>query len=145
MIKIKIRTQNKKYINKVLKSNKYFKKGIKKALYDRGDRIIKYITKEMKKKNKTGHIYYINGKYHQASAPGQFPAKLTGDLIRSLDYKTDGKHQLDFGAYINYAKSLEFGTKKMKPRPFLTMTSNKHKILFKRDLLYYVNKEIKQI
>lgn len=61
---------------------------------------------------------------HQASAPGESPARFSGDLTRSIDYTINGHDRLIFGAggrdsKVNYARFLELGTAKIKPRPFL--------------------------
>jgi HK97 gp10 family phage protein len=72
---------------------------------------------------KTGRIYLIRlgkrRKYHQASAEGESPANMTGNLRRSIHYQVRGSDGMDFG-YGNeapYGKWLEEGTSRMKERP----------------------------
>ena len=72
---------------------------------------------------RTGRVYTIRGRKHQASAPGEAPARLTGKLIQSVDYEVTGHHTLEVGEHVledgPIAGWLEFGTKKMAPRPHL--------------------------
>lgn len=73
---------------------------------------------------KTGHIYKIKGNLHQASAPGEAPAILTGEVVRSLYYEVRGHKELEFGAKAKHAGWLEKGTKNMDPRPFVERTAH---------------------
>ena len=72
---------------------------------------------------KTGKIYGD----HQASAPGEAPASETGELLSGLQVIIRG-NQYSRSAVIvsNSAKSsmLEFGTRKMAARPFMTPALN---------------------
>lgn len=75
---------------------------------------------------KTGRIY-MKGKNrnirHQASAPGEPPATDTGKLVNSIvgDAKITGKQVQGYlEARTAYAGYLEFGTRKMAARPFMT-------------------------
>lgn len=67
---------------------------------------------------KTGRVYRRRSVAHQASAPGQPPATDTGKLVGSV--VSDG---VGMAAYVEvrsiYAKWLEYGTRRMAPRPFL--------------------------
>lgn len=58
-------------------------------------------------------------RYHRASAPGEPPAVDTGNLINSIrsQFPTKLKGVLNIGAA--YASFLEFGTRKMKARPYV--------------------------
>lgn len=55
------------------------------------------------------------------SKPGDAPNTDTGRLIQSMkfDFKNQGLEGR-VGSNLKYAKSLEFGTSKMEPRPFLS-------------------------
>lgn len=75
---------------------------------------------------KTGRVY-MKGKNrnirHQASAPGEPPATDTGRLVNSIvgDAKVVGKQVQGYlEARTAYAGYLEFGTRKMAARPFMT-------------------------
>jgi HK97 gp10 family phage protein len=62
------------------------------------------------------------------SNPGQPPAKDTGALLASIYQKVDHDIKRDvivIGAEAPYAASLEFGTSKMSPRPFLRPMLNR--------------------
>jgi len=144
MIKITIRTTDKRNLNRIEETERSFKKGIRKTLYDKGNQIIRYITGEMLKRNKTGKTYIIDGRIHTASAPGEFPAKVSGRLIKSLDYKVRGDRELEFGSDEKYAGYLEKGTRKMKARPFLSKGARKYSTDFKNSLLENVDREIKK-
>lgn len=77
-----------------------------------------YMAEEMKKSiasgTKSGNRYGT----HTSSAPGQAPANWTGKLLKSIKVqKTQGKAFVFVTA--KYAEFLEFGTSKMRPRPFI--------------------------
>lgn len=80
------------------------------------------MAKEMKKSilsgAKSGRQYYVNGARHTASAPGQPPANVTGALVRSIKV-TKERNKSIINISKNYAIFLEFGTSKMRPRPFI--------------------------
>lgn len=64
-------------------------------------------------------------KPHTASAPGDFPAKDTGELIQSIAReveKTDKGVVGRVGTDKIYGPMLEFGTSKMEARPWLRKT-----------------------
>ena len=67
---------------------------------------------------KSGSQYYINGARHTSSAPGQAPANITGALVRSIKVNKE-KNKSTIKIEKNYAIFLEFGTSKMRPRPFI--------------------------
>lgn len=81
--------------------------------------------RSISKGSRTGKIYIKNGRQHQASGPGEAPKTDTGRLVNSLAFKMIGKLSAIAGAIAGdgvvaeYAKSLEFGTRKMDSRPFL--------------------------
>jgi HK97 gp10 family phage protein len=80
------------------------------------------VAKEMKKSilsgSKSGRQYFIKGRRHQSSAPGQAPANSTGKLVRSIKVKKNGREAtISIGK--DYAIYLEFGTSKMRARPFI--------------------------
>lgn len=101
-------------------------RAIRQAFYRFGKLLRQYASEQILKKNKTGIIYRIKrGKTkrrHQASAPGQFPANLSGELRRSLGFIVHGVDNLEFGYEAKHGKFLEDGTVKMKERPGLKMS-----------------------
>lgn len=54
---------------------------------------------------------------HRSSAPGEAPASDTGGLISSMYFKQKTKLSTEIGSRLPYSYWLEFGTKKIKPRP----------------------------
>ena len=86
-----------------------------------GPQLVKTARAKMREP-KTGELYRINGKLHRASAPGEAPADVTGQLFKSVKHLTQG-HDLLFGSgskrKTRYAKFLELGTKNMKERPMI--------------------------
>jgi len=85
---------------------------------------VKTQTLETLSGERSGREYMVPGthKTYIASAPGEPPAQATGQLRQSI--KTLVKGSLgtvtgQVGSNIEYAPSLEFGTKKMAARPWL--------------------------
>ena len=120
-----------------------FDQGIRDAFFDQGDRNVKYARKEILKRNKTGRLYMIKGKLHRASAPGEFPANLTGKLRKGINYKVRGSNSMEFGDRVNYGKYLELGTKKMEPREHIVRTVEERSVDFRNALQYHVDKRVK--
>lgn len=104
------------------------------------------VKKAIKGPPKTGHIYYripgekymtvrrggkkgpivavfkMEGKAnlslrHKASAPGEAPASDTGQLANSIAYVMEDKLSARVHSPLKYAEYLEFGTRKIAPRP----------------------------
>lgn len=79
---------------------------------------------------KTGNRYRKRiGIYHTASSPGNFPAVDTGDLVRSIimDARFDEVEVGSIITYPAYPKFLEFGTARMKKRPWVKPVYNSQK------------------
>ncbi|WP_434779269.1 HK97-gp10 family putative phage morphogenesis protein [Neisseria sp. Ec49-e6-T10] len=83
-----------------------------------GKEITDNIKKELSTGARSGRLYIIRGMAHKASAPGQYPAKLSGKLVNSQNYRVANKTLL-FGNSAHYAAYLENGTRKMDARTFL--------------------------
>ncbi len=64
----------------------------------------------------------IKGGAYQASAPGEAPAVRTGRLRQSfymlVNPLTDGMWKVTIKTNVMYADDLEYGTERIKPRPF---------------------------
>lgn len=151
MIKISIieRGQTGRVLVNVGKIKNLFNKGIRDAFFDQGDRNVKYARKQILKRNKTGRLYKIKGALHRASAPGEFPANLSGKLRRGVDYTVRGHSQMEFGDRAKHGVYLELGTKtasgdvKMEPREYIIRTVEERAEDFTNALLYHVDKRIK--
>jgi HK97 gp10 family phage protein len=68
--------------------------------------------------SRSGRVYVIGGKKHTASAAGEMPAKVSGELARSVGYEV-GNKQLIIGEAAPHAGYLEDGTSKMEARKHL--------------------------
>ena len=77
-----------------------------------------FMAEEMKKSISSGAKSGKRYGSHTSSAPGQSPANLTGELLKSIKVqKTKGMSFVYITA--KYAQFLEFGTSKMRARPFI--------------------------
>lgn len=124
MIEIKEGRYNNEVFIKIDGLSASLKKAIHEQLFEIGQSHV-VRTKHLIFKRKTGRIYVINGKFHQASAPYEPPANLTGALAANVDYVVRGASELEFGdkkqpGKAPYGLFLEKGTRKMKPRPHLS-------------------------
>lgn len=84
-------------------------------------------TKEKLSGSRTGRTYLVPGtnRTYTASAPGEPPAVMTGQLRTSIQFRVkEGGRTVsgEVGSELKKAVELEFGTKKIKPRPFLRPT-----------------------
>lgn len=106
-------------------------KHIADSLKDHGDKVVKKLEHVLSTGTRTGRIYRYNKLPHQASAPGEPPAKMSGLLAESNSFWVK-KYRLGIGNKARskkgapYPKYLEEGTKKkvgpMKPRPYWIST-----------------------
>lgn len=74
--------------------------------------------------DRTGKRYKIPGtnKYYTASAPGEAPASRTGHLRQNIKTEVTAEGKVvtgRVGTDVKYGPDLEFGTRKMAPRPWL--------------------------
>jgi HK97 gp10 family phage protein len=69
---------------------------------------------------KSGRVYIRNGRRHQASAPGQPPARDTRNLQNRISIRHDVPNlRATVNSGASYAAALEFGTAKIEPRPYM--------------------------
>ncbi len=108
-------------------------RAIRRGLYDIGGEAAQDMERRLSTGARTGRLYQLAGAVrrrarkavHRASAAGEFPAKLTGDLARSSDYRVRAAAELEVGVGMPYGPHLEFGTRYMDRRPFIEPTSNR--------------------
>jgi hypothetical protein len=74
---------------------------------------------------KAGRIYFSHGRPHQASAPGQAPAVDVGTLIGSITVQRRGLTTWYANTDNGYAGFLEYGTRRILPRPFMRPAASK--------------------
>lgn len=115
---------NQKVFLSIKNSSKTTRRGIRQGFYFLGRDLRKTAQDGIKKGPKSGRIYLVKRaggqrSRHQASAPGEYPANLSGTLRRGIRFEVRGAKQLVFGAEADHAPYLEHGTTRMAPRPFL--------------------------
>jgi HK97 gp10 family phage protein len=83
---------------------------------------------------------------HQASAPGETPAVDTGLLVNSINTElvsssaTEAWSQVGTG--VVYAEFLEFGTSKMKPRPYMRPAYDNNEAKIKDTIRRFAKQQI---
>lgn len=99
------------------------KEGIRRGLLDVAPEIEREVVRMIKEPPKTGRLYSFGGRIHQASAPGEAPADLTGQLAESVGSEVTSPTQLVIGDDISapHGEWMEFGTDdgRIAPRPHL--------------------------
>lgn len=100
------------------------RQGIENGLYVVGDIVGTRVNQLIKTGPKTGRVYRIRGRDHQASAPGEAPANLTGKLAKSYNANVHGPFSMEVGESAPYAGFLEDGTRKIQPRPHMIRAIN---------------------
>ncbi len=86
---------------------------------------------EIQAGSKTGRVYLRGKIAHQASAPGEAPATDTGHLVNAVTpYKRIDRFTGEVQWHSEYAAGLEFGTRRIAPRPFIRPAAAKVKPSF---------------
>jgi HK97 gp10 family phage protein len=93
------------------------------------------IKKELNTGSGTGKVYENDNRLHRASSPGQTPKTDSGDLSKSISSRKTGTGSSEMLINSPYAGALEYGTSKMRPRPFVAPAIN--------ELKKRVNKKLK--
>lgn len=126
MIDIKSDHRNQKVFVSIENIGEATRRGIRQGFFAYGADLKRTASRQILEKPKGGRTYRVRrGKTrrrHVASAPGESPANLSGDYRKSIGFKIKGSSQMIFGAgsaKVPYAKFLEKGTRRMKPRPGL--------------------------
>ncbi len=95
-------------------------RGANRGVFKAATRVHEVSVGQILRTKKTGTIYRRRSVLHQASAPGEAPASDTGALVQSGTVIRDPANLAARVNYsVSYAASLEFGTERMEPRPFL--------------------------
>ncbi len=119
--------------------------GLRLALHEVGSDVNRETKRLIRTGPKIGRIYFIKGRWHRASAPGEAPANLTGKLAKSNDYKVSGWSTMEVGETAPYAGYLEHGTRKMKPRPHLKKAVENQAVHTVNTLIEYTSDEINKL
>ena len=80
---------------------------------------------------------------HTASAAGEPPNTDTGRLIGSIRVQQAGRATAEVIAGVDYARYLEFGTRHMAARPFMTPAVEQERSKFERGLRELTRRAIK--
>ena len=88
------------------------REGIRRGLLDVAPEIEREVVRLIKSPPKTGRLYSFGGRIHQASAPGEAPADLTGQLAESVGSEVTSPTQLVIGDDVSapHGRWMEFGT-----------------------------------
>jgi HK97 gp10 family phage protein len=112
-----------KIINKVPEAIDWIKDGMAKNMEGAVIEWHGTLVDEVLVGNRSGRIYkvpFAKKKMYQASAPGEPPARRTGDLAGEYGWKVNRNSMWGaIGNPLEYSLYLETGTRKMKPRPAL--------------------------
>ena len=75
---------------------------------------------------RTGKVYRKkSGRLHQSSAPGEYPASDTGQLVNSIHAVKVSGLSVRVGSVVKHGKWMEEGTTRMKKRPWLEPETTK--------------------
>jgi hypothetical protein len=134
------------------------KQGLRRGAYISGKQMTDFLKKEMTKKGRSGRKYLIykglggrllkKPRLHIASSPSEYPAVISGEFRKSIDFLVQGYRTLTFGSGANglakrYAKILEEGSSKMAARKPVERTHNQFKEKIKINITKEVNKQLK--
>lgn len=117
-----VRIEGTEELNRALrKLNAEARIEVKKAIDATGLSLRGKIVKNYQRGPKTGEIYEKSNptRTHRASAPGEAPATDTGRLASSVVMQSDPQQPLTVEVLtdVEYGPWLEFGTRRIKPRP----------------------------
>lgn len=133
-------------------TRKAFEQGINQGLHQAGFNLVKTFRDGIQRQAKTGRIYSIGAKgrrrgrkRHQASAPGEYPAILSGDYLKAIDFNVRGSSELEFGNADEKAVVLELGSKNMAPRSALLQSVDARSKDIDVILTHEVEKKIKDL
>lgn len=133
MIQFKPMAGTGKRVLRALASPAMFEAHKQAALLQVGQDLVRFAQTGIERQIKKGRVYGVKRKggrkvlvpyraglpSHTASAPGQFPAILNGDVLRSIRFDKRGAREIEFGSTDPKAVWLENGTGRMKARPTL--------------------------
>lgn len=95
---------------------------LERVLVDMASTIDDYSKRKIQGGSRSGKEYKRRSVTHRASSPGEFPKTDTGSLINSIRFDRLSKLNYTVGSHKNqgpHGKWLEYGTRNMKPRPWL--------------------------
>lgn len=130
-------------------------RSIRHAFFELGKDLKAEANREILRRPKSGRVYLVRSRggrrrRHVASAPGETHANLSGDLRRAVGWKVHGNERLDFGYGVSggssnpsprYDAFVEFGTRKMAPRPSLANAIRTTQNVTEREFEANMNRE----
>lgn len=127
---VHIERESETYLRNISKHTEAMRQGYRIAFYNIGLENVTHSKMLILKPPKTGRLYRIPGrkKRHRASAPGEPPANLKGNLRRGVDFIVEGSDKMTFGEKEPYGRILELGGRRtfsngnsvyIEPRPYL--------------------------
>ena len=144
MIKITVDSRSKKVLLDIGRAAHKHKKALRLALNEIGSEVVNKIPNYIFNPPKTGRWYTYRGRRYQASAPGQSPANRSGRLAKSGGYRVRSYYELKIYETAPYAGYLEFGTRKMAPRPHIIRAIRANRTQAIRSIKDHINKELKR-
>ena len=115
MLNIKPAKGTVKIENRILNSDKLFRRGIIRGAKKAGSSVVSRSQRLLDTGERTGRKY--PNLPHTSSAPGEYPRSQSGRLRNRLYYKAGNPNVLKVGATAKHALYLERGTRYMSARP----------------------------
>lgn len=140
--KVTIDTKSRKVLLDLGRHYAKHKKALRLALNEVGSDVVNRISNYIFRPPKTGRWYTYKGRRYQASAPGESPANRTGRLAKSGGYRVRNYYEMTVFETAPYAGYLEFGTKKMAPRPHVIRAIRANKTQLIRSIKDNIAKEL---
>lgn len=142
--KITIDPKSKRVLIDLGQASRKHKKALRLALNEIGSDVVNKISNYIFNPPKTGRWYTYRGRRYQASAPGQSPANRSGRLAKSGGYRVRNYYELKIYETAPYAGYLEFGTRKMAPRPHIIRAIRANRTQAIRSIKDHINQELKR-
>ena len=121
------------------------KEGIRRGLLDVAPEIEREAIRLIKSPPKTGRLYRRGGKIHQASAPGEAPADLSGELAAGIDSSVSSPTVLIIGDRAEHGRWLEGNVaNRTLPRPHLRPAALSKAREVEQAILLGVDRELKK-
>ena len=135
-------------LKKLDKITEDMKKEIAAALFVGGLKIEENAKLSIQREVKTGRVYRRRTVTHIASAAGQAPANDTGRLVNSFNVSQSADQMVvaikSGGATVDYAVSLEYGTEKMAPRPFMKPALEKSRAFIQKRMVTGIKRGVEK-
>jgi len=146
-VKLKVKVEDSKLVAQLRKLPAKTVLPVKEAVRMGAEAVRNTMLEGMQRGPHSGRFYRVPGysKMYQASAPGEYPAVATGNLIANINVEMDKDGlSADIGvldtARVDYAAYLEYGTRNMEARPFIAPSFEANEKEIKRNIQNAVKK-----